>query len=115
MRIYEAGRCQIERQPLLYLVMEFAEEDLSQILPQRPLAPAEVTDLLPPLLDALSYLHGKGFVHGRVKPSNVQAMGDLLKLSADQVAAPADSGSAGNAARCLRRARDGGGNHLAGG
>jgi TonB family protein len=85
MRIYEAGRCRLDSEQLLYLVMEYAEEDLSQILPQRPLAPAEVTDLLPPLLDALSYLHGKGFVHGRVKPSNVHAMGDQLQLSADQI------------------------------
>lgn len=89
MRIFEAGRCQVDGQPLLYLLMEYAEEDLSQILPQRPLAPAEVTDLLPALLDALSYLHGKGFVHGRVKPSNVHAMGDQLKLSADEIVAVA--------------------------
>jgi TonB family protein len=89
MRIFEAGRCQVDGQPLLYLLMEYAEEDLSQILPQRPLAPAEVTDLLPALLDALSYLHGKGFVHGRVKPSNVHAMWDQLKLSADEIVAVA--------------------------
>jgi TonB family protein len=85
MRIYDAGRCRLDGTPLLYLVMEYAEEDLSQILPQRPLAPAEVTDLLPALLDALAYLHSEGFVHGRVKPSNVHAMGDQLKLSADQI------------------------------
>ena len=91
MRIFEAGRCQVDGEPLLYLLMEYAEEDLSQILPQRPLAPGEVTDLLPALLDALSYLHGKGFVHGRVKPSNVQAMGDELKLSADQIVSVAES------------------------
>jgi TonB family protein len=95
MRIFEAGRCQIDGTPLLYLLMEYAEEDLSQILPQRPLAPSEVTDLLPALLDALSYLHGKGLVHGRVKPSNVQAMGDELKLSADQIALFAEPHSAG--------------------
>jgi TonB family protein len=94
-RIYEIGRCQMNDASLLYVVTEYAEEDLSQILPQRPLAPTEVTDLLPPLLDALSYLHGKGLVHRRIKPSNVLAVGDLLKLSSDQVAAPADSGGEG--------------------
>jgi len=90
MRIYEAGRCRLDGTPLLYLVMEYAEEDLSQILPQRPLAPAEVTELLPALLDSLSYLHGKGFVHGRIKPSNVHAMGDELKLSADRIVSSAE-------------------------
>jgi TonB family protein len=90
MRIYEAGRCRLDGTPLLYLVMEFAEEDLSQILPQRALAAGEVTDMLPALLDCLSYLHSKGFVHGRVKPSNVHAMDDQLKLSADQMVAFAE-------------------------
>jgi len=93
MRIYEAGRCRLDNTTVLYVVMEYAEEDLSQILPQRPLAPAEVTDLLPPVLDALSYLHGKGFVHGRIKPSNVLAIGDHLKLSADQIVPATESNS----------------------
>ena len=99
MRIFEAGRCRLDGTPLLYLVMEYAEEDLSEILPQRPLAPNEVTELLPPLLDALSYLHSQGFVHGRVKPSNVHAMGDQLKLSADQISSASELDSA-------RRRRD---------
>jgi TonB family protein len=99
MRVFESGRCRLDNTSLLYLVTEYAEEDLSQILPQRPLAPAEVTDLLPPLLDALSYLHGKGLVHGRIKPSNVLATGDQLKLSADQVSPFAELSSA-------RRRRD---------
>ncbi len=85
MRVYESGLCRHDGMALLYLVMEYAEEDLGQILPQRALTPAEVTELLPPLLDALAYLHGHGLVHGRVKPSNVQATGDLLKLSADSI------------------------------
>jgi len=92
-RIFDAGRAQINGDPLVYVVMEFAEEDLSQILPQRPLEPAEVSDLLPPLLGALSYLHGSGRVHGRIKPSNVLAVGDQLKLSSDQVALVADQNS----------------------
>jgi TonB family protein len=94
-RIDEIGRCQMNGTSLLYVVMEYAEEDLSQILPQRALAAAEVTEMLPPLLDALSYLHGKGFVHTRIKPSNVLAVGDLLKLSTDQATAPVESGSEG--------------------
>jgi TonB family protein len=83
--IFDGGRSQIDDTPILYVVMELAEEDLSQILPQRALTPAEVTDLLPPLLDALSYLHEKGQVQGRITPSNVLAAGDQLKLSADQI------------------------------
>ncbi len=92
-RIYESGRFRFDGAPFLYVVMECAEEDLSQILPQRPLAHAEVTELLPPVLDALSYLHSKGFVHGRIKPSNVLASGDQLKLSTDQIIPITESNS----------------------
>ena len=68
---------------LLYVVMEYAEENLSEILPQRPLSSAEARDMLPPVLDALAYLHGKGFVQGRLKPSNIMAVADQVKLSSD--------------------------------
>jgi TonB family protein len=84
-RVFESGQTQIDGHGVLYVVMEFADEDLSQILPQRPLAPGEVAQLLPPLLGALSYLHKQGFLHGRITPSNVLASGDQLKLSTDQI------------------------------
>ena len=99
LRVFDSERCRLDNSSYLYVVMEYAEEDLSEILPQRALAPAEVSELLPPLLDALSYLHEKGFVHGRVKPSNVLAVGDQLKLSADSITAIAEPSSA-------RRRRD---------
>jgi TonB family protein len=73
--------------------MEFADEDLAQILPHRALLADEVSDLLPPLLDAVSYLHGKSFVHSRIKPSNILAVGNQLKLSADQITALAETGA----------------------
>jgi TonB family protein len=85
-RTFECGLCRLDGSPFLYVLMECADDDLSRILPERPLDPSEVSDLLPPVLDALFYLHKNGFVHGRVKPSNVLAAGDQLKLSSDQVA-----------------------------
>lgn len=90
---FRAGQFKIDGIPVVYAVMEFADEDLSQILPQRALESAEVSDMLPPLLGALSYLHASGLVHGRIKPSNVLAAGDRLKLSSDQVASPTDPNS----------------------
>jgi len=92
-RILAAGQCALDRIPLTYVVMEQADEDLSQILPQRALTPAETADLLPPVLDGLAFLHSKGLIHGRLKPSNVQAVNDQLRLSADQVRSIADAGA----------------------
>lgn len=83
--IYDAGRCAMDGTSLVFAVMEFADEDLSQILPQRALNAAEVSDMLPPVLDGLAYLHNNGLVHSRIKPSNVLAAGEQLKLSADQI------------------------------
>jgi TonB family protein len=83
LRIFGAGRCRLANMDLLYAVMEYAEEDLSQILPQRPLSTSEAREMLEPVLDALVYLHDKGLVHAHIKPSNVLAAADRLKLSSD--------------------------------
>ncbi|MFI5107512.1 MAG: serine/threonine protein kinase [Terriglobales bacterium] len=83
MRLLQMGRCQLAKMGLLYVVMEYAEETLSQILRHRPLTPAESQDMLAPLLDVLAYVHGKGLVHGRMKPANIMAIDDQLKISSD--------------------------------
>ena len=93
LRVFESGRCQIDGTALVYVVLEYADEDLGQIFPQRALSSAEVADLLPPLLDALTYLDGKGLVHSRIKPSNILAVHDQLKLSADQILSATDTNS----------------------
>lgn len=83
LRVFQAGRCQLDSVRLLYVVTELAEEDLSQILPQRALAPSEAREMLQPALDALAYLHAMGLVHAHVKPANIMASGDQVKLSCD--------------------------------
>ena len=83
LRLFQTGRCRIENTELLFAVMEYAEEDLSQILPERPLTPSETRDMLKPTLDVLAYLHEQGFVHGHLKPSNIMAIKDQLKLASD--------------------------------
>lgn len=85
LRLFETGSCQLDKMVLLYVVMEYAEDSLAQILPHRALAPEEVRDLLEPALDALTFIHGKSMVHGRLKPSNVMAAQDQLKLSSDSL------------------------------
>jgi len=83
MRILDIGRCRLENRDRLYIVLEYAEENLSQILPLRPLTASEGRETLEPLLDVLVYLHSKGLVHSRIKPSNILATADQLKLSSD--------------------------------
>ena len=88
MAIFDSGRCSMNGRNLLYVVMEYAEENLSEILPQRALSTDEARDFLHPALDALVYLHSKGLAHGHLKPSNLLAAQDCLKLSSDALLTP---------------------------
>jgi TonB family protein len=85
LQVFESGRCTLGDFSLLYVVMEYAEENLAEILPERRLTSGEAKQMLPPVLSALAYLHGQGFVHGHLKPSNVMATADQVKLSGDGV------------------------------
>jgi TonB family protein len=84
-QLHGTGRCRLGNTEFLYLVMEYAEENLAQILPERALSPEEVRKMLPSVLETLSLLHRKGLVHGALKPSNFLAAGDQLKLASDHV------------------------------
>jgi TonB family protein len=81
--LYEMGQCELRGEPLVYVVMECAEENLAQVLPGRALTPAEARQMLESAVDVLCFLHRKGFVHGHIKPANIMASGDQLKLSSD--------------------------------
>ena len=87
LQLFETGRCQFDNENYFYVVMQYAEEDLSEILPSRALSVTEVQDMLPPLLTALRYVHSQGMVHGHIKPANIMAVNDQLKLSSDSISA----------------------------
>lgn len=83
LQLIRMGRCQMANADFLYVVMEYVEEDLSQILPQRALDAGETRQIVEATLQALGYLHGQGLAHTRIKPSNILATGDQLKISTD--------------------------------
>jgi TonB family protein len=83
LQLIRVGRCEFANANFLYVVMEYAEENLSEILPQRALEPDEARQVLESVLDALSHLHAQGLAHTRIKPGNILAAGDQLKLSSD--------------------------------
>jgi serine/threonine protein kinase len=85
LKVYASGQCRIEETDLLYVAMEYAEENLSQVLPHRALVIEETREMLNAVSDVLVYLHENNLVHGHIKPSNILATGETLKLSSDTI------------------------------
>jgi len=90
-RIFGSGRCWLGGHPFLYVVMEYADQTLAQLLPHRALTPDEARELLLPTLEALAFLHGKNLVQGQLKPPNVLVVDDRVKLASDTVRPAGDS------------------------
>ena len=85
LRLLDVGRCQLSGRGYLFVVMEYAEQTLAQLLPRRALSSEEVTQLLIPTLDVLAALHYNNLVHSQLKPSNFLVVDDQLKLASDTI------------------------------
>jgi serine/threonine protein kinase len=85
LRVFEFGKSQLENKPYVYVVSEFADENLSQVVPQRALNPEEALPVLTAVADVLEYLHARRLLHGRIKPANIMAVGEQLKISSDSI------------------------------
>src|SRR5690348_398608 len=85
LRLYAMGRYQLGNLHFLYVLMEYADQNLAQLLVNRALTDVEARETLPPTLDALAFLHSKNMVQGQLKPSNILVVGDQLKLASDTI------------------------------
>jgi hypothetical protein len=59
-RTFATGNCQLAEARFPYAVMERGAYDLSQMLAERALTPAEAEEMLRPMMKVLQYLHGGG-------------------------------------------------------
>ncbi|HKF98709.1 MAG TPA: protein kinase, partial [Steroidobacteraceae bacterium] len=85
LRLFECGGCQLDGLPYLYIVMEYADQTLAQLLLHRAMTDDEAREMLSPILDGIAFLHGRNLVHGQLKPANVLVVGDQLKLASDTI------------------------------
>lgn len=95
-KLLEFGRCQLDNTRFLFVVTEYADENLSEILPLRPLSPDEAEQMLRPAAAALDTLHRAKYVHGHIKPSNVLAVNDEVKISIDGLSRRGERGGPPN-------------------
>ena len=86
--ILNAGVAEVDGSEFVYAVTDYADEVLSQILPQRALTPEETREMLGPVVDALDFLHQQGLVHGHLNPSSILVIHEELKLSATRIVLP---------------------------
>jgi len=84
-RILQTGKCQLEDMELLYVAMEYADENLAEVIPQRALTADETREALNAIVDVLVYLHAKDLTHGHICPANILAIGEFLKVSSDTI------------------------------
>ncbi|MEJ0035847.1 MAG: protein kinase [Gammaproteobacteria bacterium] len=84
-QIFDAGQCQIGARHFLYVVTDYADQNLAQLLERRALTEEETREMLEPVLDALAFLHERKLVQGRLKPSNVLVVGDRIRLASDTI------------------------------
>jgi hypothetical protein len=85
LRLFAMGRCQLGNLHFLFVLMEYADQNLAQLLENRALTDVEARETLPPTLDALAFLHSRNLVQGQLKPSNILVVGDQLKLASDTI------------------------------
>jgi len=97
LRLLQWGGCQLDGLPYLYAVMEYADQTLAQLLLHRALTDEEAREMLPPILEALTFLHGQNLVQGQLKPANILVVGDRLKLASDTIRRVSDGAMPANA------------------
>ena len=93
-QIFDAGQCQIGARNFLYVVTDYADQSLAQLLERRALTEDETREMLEPVLEALAFLHERRLVQGRLKPSNVLVVGEQLRLASDTIRPFSDTGRA---------------------
>src|SRR6266702_7230584 len=90
-RLLDAGRCELGGLQFLFVVMEYGQETLANILTRRTIAPDALRKGMRSILTALDFLHRRHLVQGSLKPSNILLVDQRLKLASDTVRPSSES------------------------
>jgi hypothetical protein len=95
-RLDDYGQVVLDDTSLVYAVMEPVDANLAEVVSGQRLTVPETHQIATSLLSALEVLHSHGFVHEHVEPTNVLAVGEVVKLRSDCIR-EAPEGEAGQA------------------
>ena len=83
MAVLDVGTAVLDSTPLVFAVMEHAEENLGDVLRERALGLEETRQVAESLVAGLDAIHAKGLLHGRMEAPSVVAAGETVKLRSD--------------------------------
>ncbi|HEV2278856.1 MAG TPA: hypothetical protein VGS02_11800 [Acidobacteriaceae bacterium] len=87
-RIVDSVADAIDDSPVVIAAMERTEENLEDVLRDRPLNSSEAQVVLDALVQGIAAIHARGLVHGRMEASSVLALGETIKLRSDCLQVP---------------------------
>src|SRR5579859_6889015 len=90
-QLLDGGQFELGGQPFAYVVMEYADQQLAELLEHRALTEGEACEMLLPVLDALGFLHNRNLVQGQLKPANVLVVGEQIRLASDTIRPVSDA------------------------
>lgn len=89
--ILSTGEDKLENQHVVYVVAERADDNLADVLNERPLTFDETLDTLKPIIAGLRYLESQNLVHADLTPAGVLAFGEQIRIAGDDLVAMDDA------------------------
>lgn len=83
LKLQDYNQVFVDGTSLVYAVMEPVDANLADVLDKQRLSVSDARQLAVSLAAALGALHSHGFIHEHVEPSNVFAVGEVVKLRGD--------------------------------
>jgi eukaryotic-like serine/threonine-protein kinase len=83
MAVLDIGTAELDNTPLVFAVLEHAEENLGDVLRERALGLEETRQVAESLIAGLDAIHAKGLLHGRMEAASVVAAAETVKLRSD--------------------------------
>jgi hypothetical protein len=81
--ISKVGQARLDRALFVYAVMERTDQNLADVLRQQCLSTREAHQIAEAMVGALTEIHQRKLVHGRVEPASIVAIGEEVKLRSD--------------------------------